>query len=44
MKLLGRDTGAVRLPLVEASKDAVVRIGEILANFGMAKLETVVRA
>ena len=38
MKLLGRDSGAVRLPLAEASKDAVARISEILANFGMARL------
>lgn len=44
MRLLGRDTGAVRLPLTEASKDAVAKIGEILANFGLAKLETAARA
>ena len=44
MKLLGRDTGAVRLPLADASKESVVRIGEILANFGLTKLEAVARA
>ncbi|MFM7261396.1 MAG: 4-hydroxy-tetrahydrodipicolinate synthase, partial [bacterium] len=44
MKLLGRDSGSVRLPLAEASKDAVARIGEILANFGLTKLEAVTRA
>ena len=44
MKLLGRDSGAVRLPLAEASREAQARIGEILATFGLARLETVARA
>ena len=44
MRLLGRDSGAVRLPLVEASKEATVRISEILANFGLSKLEAVAHA
>ena len=44
MKLLGRDSGAVRLPLAEASKETQAKIGEILANFGMARLEAVARA
>jgi 4-hydroxy-tetrahydrodipicolinate synthase len=44
MRLLGRDSGAVRLPLAEASKDAVARIGEILATFGLSKLEAAARA
>jgi 4-hydroxy-tetrahydrodipicolinate synthase len=43
MRLLGRDTGAVRQPLAEASKDAVARIGELLANFGLARLESAAR-
>ncbi len=44
MRLLGRDSGAVRLPLVEASKEATVRISEILAIFGLSKLEAVAHA
>ena len=44
MRVLGRDSGAVRLPLVEASKEATVRISEILANFGLSKLEAVAHA
>ncbi len=44
MKLLGRDSGAVRLPLAEASREAQGKIGEILATFGLARLEAVVRA
>jgi 4-hydroxy-tetrahydrodipicolinate synthase len=44
LRLLGRDSGAVRLPLVEASKEATVRISEILANFGLSKLEAVAHA
>lgn len=44
MKLLGRDSGAVRLPLAEASKETAARVGEILANFGLAKLEMATRA
>ena len=44
MRLLGRDSGAVRLPLVEASKEATVRISEILATFGLSKLEAVAHA
>jgi 4-hydroxy-tetrahydrodipicolinate synthase len=41
MRLLGRDSGAVRLPLAEASKETVVKIGEILASAGLLKLEAV---
>jgi 4-hydroxy-tetrahydrodipicolinate synthase len=41
MRLLGRDSGAVRLPLAEASKETVARIGEILAGAGLVKLEAV---
>lgn len=41
MKLLGRDSGAVRLPLAEASREATARIGEILASVGLARLEGV---
>jgi len=41
MRILGRDSGAVRLPLVEASKDANTRIGELLASFGLAKLDMI---
>ena len=44
MKLLGRDSGAVRLPLAEASKETTARVGEILANFGLSKLEMAARA
>jgi 4-hydroxy-tetrahydrodipicolinate synthase len=44
MRLLGRDSGAVRLPLAEASRETQARIGEILANFGMSKLDLVARA
>ena len=44
MKLLGRDSGAVRLPLAEASKETTARVGEILANFGLSKLEMATRA
>jgi 4-hydroxy-tetrahydrodipicolinate synthase len=40
MRLLGRDSGAVRLPLAEASKETVVRITEILANAGLLKLDS----
>ena len=40
MKLLGRDSGSVRLPLAEASKETVAKISEVLANFGIAKLES----
>jgi 4-hydroxy-tetrahydrodipicolinate synthase len=41
MRLLGRDSGAVRLPLAEASKESVAKIAEILANAGLLKLEAV---
>ena len=41
MRLLGRDSGAVRLPLAEASKETVAKITEILANAGLLKLESV---
>ena len=41
MRLLGRDSGAVRLPLAEASKETVARIAEILAAAGLLKLESV---
>lgn len=44
MRLLGRDSGAVRLPLAEASRETQAKIGEILANFGMSKLDMVARA
>ena len=44
MRLLGRDSGTVRLPLAEASKETQARIGEILANFGLARLEAAARA
>ena len=44
MRLLDRDSGAVRQPLAEASKDAVARIGELLANFGLARLESVAKS
>lgn len=43
MRVLGRDSGAVRLPLAEASKETVARIGEILAHVGLARLEAAVR-
>jgi 4-hydroxy-tetrahydrodipicolinate synthase len=38
MKLLGRDSGAVRLPLAEASKETQAKVGEMIAGFGLAKL------
>jgi 4-hydroxy-tetrahydrodipicolinate synthase len=41
MRLLGRDSGAVRLPLAEALKETAARIGEILAAAGLLKLEAV---
>jgi len=44
MKMLGRDTGAVRLPLAPASSDATVRIAEILTNFGLKKTEATAHA
>jgi 4-hydroxy-tetrahydrodipicolinate synthase len=44
MKLLGRDSGAVRLPLAAASKETADRIAEILAQSSLTRLETVVRA
>ncbi len=44
MKLLGRDSGAVRLPLAEASKETVTRVSEILAHFGLSQLETVAKS
>ena len=43
MRLLGRDSGAVRLPLVEASTEATTKIGTILSQFGFTKLEAVAR-
>ncbi len=39
MRILGRDTGAVRLPLAEASKDTVARISEILTHLNLSTLE-----
>ena len=41
MRILGRDSGAVRLPLAEASKETVARIAEILATAGLTKLEAI---
>jgi 4-hydroxy-tetrahydrodipicolinate synthase len=41
MKILGRDSGALRLPLVAPSKDVSVRISELLAEFGLKRLEAV---
>ena len=44
MKLLGRDSGAVRLPLAAASRETVDRIAEILAQSSLTRLESVARA
>ncbi|MEY3027113.1 MAG: 4-hydroxy-tetrahydrodipicolinate synthase [Phycisphaerales bacterium] len=44
MKLLGRDSGSVRLPLAPASRETVDRIAEILAKSSLTRLESVVRA
>jgi 4-hydroxy-tetrahydrodipicolinate synthase len=44
MKILGRDSGALRLPLVAPSKDVVAKIGELLAEFGLARLEAAANA
>jgi 4-hydroxy-tetrahydrodipicolinate synthase len=41
MRILGRDSGALRLPLVAPAKDVTVRIGELLAEFGLKRLEAV---
>jgi 4-hydroxy-tetrahydrodipicolinate synthase len=41
MRIIGRDSGAVRLPLAEASKETVARIAEILATAGLTKLEAI---
>ena len=42
--ILGRDSGAVRLPLAEASKQTVDRINEILTNLNLSKLGNAVHA
>lgn len=39
MKILGRDSGALRLPLVAPSKEVSARIVELLADVGLARLE-----
>jgi 4-hydroxy-tetrahydrodipicolinate synthase len=44
MKILGRDTGALRLPLVPPSKDATAKIVELLAEVGLARLEAMTLA
>jgi len=44
MRILGRDSGAVRLPLAEASKQTVDRINEILTNLNLSKLGNAVHA
>jgi 4-hydroxy-tetrahydrodipicolinate synthase len=41
MKILGRDTGSLRLPLVPPTKEATTRISELLAEFGLRRLEAV---
>ncbi len=44
MKLLGRDRGTVRLPLAEASKDAVSKISTLMAEFGLGQIARVAGA
>ncbi|MDZ4831150.1 MAG: 4-hydroxy-tetrahydrodipicolinate synthase [Phycisphaerae bacterium] len=44
MMILRRDTGALRLPLVAPSKDVVAKILELLAEFGLARLEAATNA
>jgi 4-hydroxy-tetrahydrodipicolinate synthase len=44
MRILGRDSGSVRLPLAEASKETVARIHEILTNLNLARLGNAVPA
>ena len=39
MRILGRDSGALRLPLVPPSKEIAAKIGELLAEFGLRRLE-----
>lgn len=41
MKILGRDTGALRLPLVPPSREATAKIGELLAELGLERLAAV---
>lgn len=41
MRILGRDSGSLRLPLVAPSKDVSAKIGELLAEFGLKRLEAV---
>ncbi len=44
MRILGRDSGALRLPMVAPSKDVSARIGELLAEFGLKRLEAATSA
>lgn len=41
MRILGRDSGVLRLPLVAPGKDVTAKIGELLAEFGLRRLEAV---
>jgi 4-hydroxy-tetrahydrodipicolinate synthase len=44
MRILGRDTGALRLPMTAPSKEVAARIGELLAEFGLQRLEAATTA
>ncbi|MBL9119483.1 MAG: 4-hydroxy-tetrahydrodipicolinate synthase [Phycisphaerae bacterium] len=41
MRILGRDSGVLRLPMVGPGKDVAAKIGELLAEFGLKRLEAV---